>query len=152
MLNKILLILSLLFSSLYVNAQNKFDNDHDYILAGISDSYRYYINVNTIKKDYEGYKVWIVQYLYNNKVKERNSSYHLYKNKKYLKYSYTLVYNVFDLDNQRYKMVSTINYDYNGKVLNNYSEDLDDWNYIVPGSVYEGVINIFQEYISKGMQ
>jgi hypothetical protein len=152
MANKIFLIFSLLLSSLIISAQNKLDNDSDYLLAGISDSYKFYINTKTIKKDYEGYKVWIVQYLYNNKIKERNRCYRLYKDKRYLKFSYSLTYDVFDFDNQKFKFISTVNYDYDGNILYNYSEDLTPWDYIVPGSVYEGVSKTLQEYILKNMQ
>ena len=148
MLNKILIIITLLCSPIVISAQNIFDTNPDYIEAGQSSHNIFYINTKTIKKDDDGYHVWLAIYSYNNRIKTRSHNTRSNKRKISRKNLYSLDYIIIDLDESKSKIVSSVDYDNKGNILRNVNCDYSEWSYTVPGSVFEAVIDTFKQYIS----
>lgn len=142
MLNKILIIITLLCSPIVINAQNIFENNPDYIPAGQSSQDMFYINTKTITKDSIGYRVCLGIYSYATSKKS-------HKHKKLPQRLYSLEYDVFDLDESRSKMVSFVDYDSDGNEVSKYNCDSPYWSRTTPGSIFEFVANVLKLYISE---
>ncbi len=149
MLNKILIIITLLCSPIVINAQNIFDTNPDYIAAGQSSHNIFYINTKTITKDDDGYHVWLAVYSYNNRIKTRSHNTRSNKRKISRRLLYSLEYYIIDLDESKSKMVSFVDYDNRGNILRNVNYDYSEWSYTVPGTVFEAVTDTFKQYISE---
>ena len=142
-MKKILFLFALLSSSIIANAQNKFDNDSNYVYAGEGGAYKFYVNINSIKKDYEGIKFWMGIYLFKNRTQERNKYVRAHRNKKYLNYLYSKDYIIMDTDGSKNKILAGTDYDYNEDLLDSSNfEYVSDWDYIIPGSIMEVVANL----------
>ncbi len=149
MLNKILIIITLLCSPIVISAQNIFDTNPDYIAAGISSKNIFYLNTKTITKDYDGYHVWLAVYSYNNRIKTISHNARSNKRKVSPKLLYSLEYFIINLEELKSKMVSFVDYDSRGNILRNVNCDYSEWSYTVPGSVFESVSNTLKQYISE---
>lgn len=148
MLNKILIIITLLCSPIVMSAQFTFDANPDYIPAGQSNEFKFYLNTKKIIKDYDGYHVWIAFYKYNDGVKVRKNNTKSKKHKTVQKKFYTLENMIINLEESKIKIVSGVDYDTHGNLLHYDNNIGSDWIYIIPNSVLEAVTETFKQYIS----
>lgn len=149
MLNKILIIITLLCGPIVICAQNMFDTNPDYLIAGQSNESKFYINTKKIIKDYDGYHVWTVIYPYNSIIKTKSHNAKSKKHKTVQKKNYTLENLIINLEESKVKIVSCVDYDIHGNLLH-YDNNVNyDWIYIIPSSVLEAVTDTFKQYISE---
>ncbi len=121
----------------------------EWIEADNSNVSVYYVNDN-ITKDASGYyMVWTKHVTKSNALaKERKELYRDFKNRKYLKYTHAIDLIKFDLNNNRYKIISITYYASSNAIETLNVEYASDWNYPIPESVGERIMEMVNAIIA----
>lgn len=137
-------ILSLLLFAIFCMAAHA-----EWIETAESKDYVIYVNDN-ITKDYSGYYLVWTKYVAKSSAlaKERRELYNIYKKAKCNKFTHRTVMTKYDLKNNKCKTMSIIMYASDEVIESINNEYLFDWEYPVPESVGEGVMEMVKLMVS----
>lgn len=153
--------MKLLFSLLMIFfASGKTFSQDKYIFVGsnISGSMSMYFNKN-IRKNLEQkntYNVW-VKSIFSNAGRDAGIDYLIAKKNlgesvgDYNLFSYTIELNLVNIQNFKYKRLSSVYYTMDGHIIYyiNYDERIEDWKYAVPESLEESYIKKVHNFLIK---
>ncbi len=117
---------------------------------GVAESNDYIVSINDdITKDDRYYLVWVKYEAKSSALtKERREFYKDFKKKGFLKYTHFLVLQKFDLNGKRLKNITTVYYA-SDKVIESFNFEYESqWEYPVPGSLYESTMNAVKTLVN----
>lgn len=124
-------LLLLLFLSYRIDAQSSFKQNPEWLYVTQGDDTKVYILSEYVNKDDDKIKIW---------TKWTYKLPHKYDGKTYSKFFYKEL-DIWDIKRKAYQRITRVFYNDN-EVIDSYTYDNEEWEYIVPESLGDAVIKM----------